>query len=227
MKNKKMKDLLINILIILLCIAIMQGIIKFSRRWLLGAFQGAGSFFDTKVTAIGVVHHELSHALFATLTGAKVDEIALFKQATEEDKSLGYVVVKYSTRPILGGIQQFFTAIAPVITALITTSLLAKLLLPNVITGEFKILEVPMMWQFWIFILLATPILYHATLSWPDIFICLKGIWVIILILWGIGMIFPGAIASLTIVMKNLVKFTALIMLIPIIIGLIIRTISR
>lgn len=227
MKNKKMKDIFVNILIIVLCIAMMQGIVKFSRRWLLGAFQGAGSFFDTKATAIGVVHHELSHALFAKLTGARVDEIALFKNTTEEDKTLGYVIVSYSTRPILGAIQQFFTAIAPVVTALITTSLLAKLLLPSVISGEFKILEVPMMWQFWVFLLLATPILYHATLSWPDILVCIKGIWIIILALYVIGIVLPGALASLVIIMKNLVKFTALIMLIPISIGLIIRLIAR
>ena len=36
-------------------------------------------FYDTRVTAIGVIHHELSHLLVAIFTGAQIDGVKLYK----------------------------------------------------------------------------------------------------------------------------------------------------
>ena len=53
-------------------------------------------FIFNRLTFIGVFHHELSHALLATVTGAKVTKIVFFHP---DGDRLGYVT--YSTYPSL------------------------------------------------------------------------------------------------------------------------------
>lgn len=49
-------------------------------------------FYDTRVTAIGVIHHELSHLLVAIFTGARIDGVKLYKIfQKQDDEVLGYV----------------------------------------------------------------------------------------------------------------------------------------
>lgn len=69
-------------------------------------------FFANRLTFPGVVWHELSHALFAFLTGAKVEEISLYHQ---EGNHLGYV--KFRPRGIWPAqcVQLSLSACAPVI----------------------------------------------------------------------------------------------------------------
>ena len=68
-------------------------------------------FIFNRLTFIGVFHHELSHALLATLTGAKVTKIVFFHP---DGDRLGYV--QYVTRGnvIMAAIQQTMASIAPV-----------------------------------------------------------------------------------------------------------------
>lgn len=49
-------------------------------------------FYDTRITAIGVIHHELSHLLVAIFTGARIDGVKLYKIfQKQDDEVLGYV----------------------------------------------------------------------------------------------------------------------------------------
>ena len=68
--------------------------------------------FLNKITFIGVIHHELSHALLAFITGAKIVQVKLFKY-DEEDGSLGQVVFYPRGPLLLRCIQDLFSSIAP------------------------------------------------------------------------------------------------------------------
>ena len=68
-------------------------------------------------TFIGVIHHELSHAAAAILTGAKVLSINLFKPT---GNTLGNVVFVARGNKIIQSIQLCFTAVAPVFTGICT-----------------------------------------------------------------------------------------------------------
>ena len=76
-------------------------------------------FIFNRLTFIGVFHHELSHALLATLTGAKVTKIVFFHP---DGDRLGYV--QYVTRGnvIMAAIQQTMASIAPVFCGALTSA---------------------------------------------------------------------------------------------------------
>lgn len=75
--------------------------------------------FLNKITFIGVIHHELSHALFALLTGAKITSIHLFRP-DEKTGTLGSV--SYATRGplILRSFQSTLASMAPIICGTIS-----------------------------------------------------------------------------------------------------------
>ena len=75
------------------------------------------------ITFVGVMHHELSHALLAFLSGAKVTEIKLFR-IHHNDGALGYVAYAPRGNFILQSIQKVVTSIAPIICGFISCSLL-------------------------------------------------------------------------------------------------------
>lgn len=69
-------------------------------------------FIFNRLTFIGVFHHELSHALLATVTGAKVTKIVFFHP---DGDRLGYV--EYVTRGniIMRSIQQALASITGIL----------------------------------------------------------------------------------------------------------------
>ena len=73
-------------------------------------------FFANRLTFMGVVWHELSHALFAFVTGAKVEEISLYHK---EGDHLGHVKFRPRGIWIARCIQLSLSACAPVIMGLV------------------------------------------------------------------------------------------------------------
>ncbi len=73
-------------------------------------------FVANTLTFPGVCYHELSHALFAMITGAKVKKIVLYHR---EGNHLGYVELIPRGPFWLRWLQMSFSACAPVITGLI------------------------------------------------------------------------------------------------------------
>lgn len=207
---------------IILSFILMETIVILSRKWLCYSFGPGAMAWDRFITFHGTVHHELSHALFSILTGAKIAEMNLWNP-NSNDGSLGHVTIILSKNKTLRSIQRFFSAIAPLVMACITTSILGSLLLNPLFTGESNIIEMISMLRFWIFIILVTPILYHATMSKSDIKMALSGSWFIILVLIAIALISPTLIMIINQYITIIRNFVLLLMLIPITLGFLFR----
>lgn len=123
-----------------------------------------------KVTFVGVFHHELSHALLATITGAKVKEIVFFHP---QGNRLGYV--KYQTRGnvVLQSIQNTMTSIAPVFCGALTVSCLYQIIIrADLLT-----------WQLILLAYCVISVLLHMTMSGQDFKVMWKGIPVVYIII--------------------------------------------
>lgn len=153
--------ILFCILVIGLCMELIQTIlIKILSR--LTSPQFAYKFIN-RITFIGVVHHELSHALFTLLTGAKITKINLFKP-DEETGTLG--TVEYSTRGIIfiRCWQYVLISAAPVICGAITSFLICIFGFGHTI------------WQTIILGFILLCIVLHMSMSGQDIKVALKGL---------------------------------------------------
>lgn len=116
-----------------------------------------------RLTFIGTVHHELSHAIFAFITGAKIIKIDLFYP---QGNTLGKVIFQPRGNKILQGVQLTLSAIAPVITGAISVFILY--------TEVLAICTKP--WQYIIIVYLIMSILLHTTMSIQDIKNAIKGL---------------------------------------------------
>ena len=84
-------------------------------RAILCAFNRSGKlylFFANDLTFVGVVWHELSHALFAFITGAKVEKISFYHK---EGDHLGCVRFRPRGGWIARSVQLSLSACAPVV----------------------------------------------------------------------------------------------------------------
>jgi hypothetical protein len=157
-----------SILAILLTILI--GLILYGLKMLvfhmLCAFFGAkaGMFIVNRLTFPGTIHHELSHALFAFVTGAKVTDIKLL---TFQGNELGSVKFKPRGTAFLQSIQLCFASLAPVIMGIISLYLMVTMLNPRYAAPQ---------WQYFVLIYLEISIFIHMTLSGKDILVALKGL---------------------------------------------------
>lgn len=172
----RLKLALINTIIVILIIPligfVLNCIINIIAKIIVNCFGSrVGDFILNKFTFIGTVHHELSHALFAFCTGAKVSNIKLYKR---EKDSLG--CVKFSPRgnKVLQAIQLTLTSIAPVITGPISIYLLYS--------KALTICEKT--WQVFIVYYIMISILIHTTMSKQDIKISLKGLPLCVIIIY-------------------------------------------
>lgn len=136
------------------------------------------------LTFVGVVHHELSHALFCLLTGAKVKKIVLFKP---EGTTLGKVIYSNRGGIILSSIQNALSAVAPVVIGFISEFILITIVLTNCKTG----------WQKGITLYLIISIFTHMTMSWQDIKMGLLGLPICAIIIFVICYIFKIDIIAL------------------------------
>lgn len=79
----------------------------------------------------GVVYHELSHALFAVLSGARINYISLKKQQKPDGSMiLGQVSFIPRGHPILQSFQLALSAIAPSVMGLFAMILMLKFVFP-------------------------------------------------------------------------------------------------
>ena len=132
---------------------------------------------------LGAVVHELSHAFFCLLTGAKISEINIFSKQP-------HVTHYKSDVPFLG---ELLISLAPIAGGLLFLFLINKYYLENyilipqlynwqsILIGPLKILSQInfLNWKSWIIILLSLNIGAMIGPSWQD----LKNIWPIIIVL--------------------------------------------
>lgn len=127
-------------------------------------------FIVNKLTFIGTVHHELSHALLAILTGAKVIKVNAVKH---EGDSLGSVSLVTRGPALLKSIQLSLTAVAPIICGAATSYILYIVLKTIEMEVYFKVLIT--------YSLLS--IIIHMRMSKADLKNYIKGCWLISFIL--------------------------------------------
>lgn len=138
----------------------------------------AAKLYDTKLTYIGVVHHEFSHALMVILTGAKLKGIQLIKHGD----TLGQV--RFITRgpKIIQWIQLALIQLGPVIFGQITLQFIQ--------TSVFNITKIQDIqlssWRFWVCILIMQQIVYHMQLQRVDLKNLSRGIIPLIIVIYFI-----------------------------------------
>lgn len=122
------------------------------------------------ITYPGTVHHELAHAVFATLSGAKVVKINLIPRGTQ----LGSVEFETRGNIFQKSIQLSLSAIAPVICGAISIFLMLRFIFPMCY----------LTWHYISFAYILISIFFHMTMSTQDIKNFIKGFPACILILF-------------------------------------------
>ena len=142
-----------------------------------------GCLFVNYLTFPGVILHELSHALLAVVTGAKVTHIRFF---APDGNSLGSVSMRPRGNFITMSIQRGLSALAPAFCSLLWLYLLRTYLYPYIQQN---------VWLMVLFIYLCVSVILHASLSGADIAVGLKGLpgcLLVVFLIFLIWKIYPG-----------------------------------
>lgn len=116
------------------------------------------------LTIPGVVLHELSHAFFAYVTGAKVIEVAPFKK---DENSLGHVYFRNKGNALLVSLQNIFISCAPM--------LIGGIVVYGCYCAMF-VLPAKLLWLKIIIAYIGISMFFHMTMSFADIKVFVKGI---------------------------------------------------
>lgn len=114
------------------------------------------------LTYPGTVHHELSHALIAFITGGRILKIRLLPKG----KQLGSVEFEPRGNLFTRSLQLSLTAMAPVVLGVISLVLMWRFVLPSI--GEI--------WQYILFWYFFISIFFHMSMSDADYLNFLKGL---------------------------------------------------
>lgn len=168
---------------ILLLGLIMEGIAQ-AVTMLIGLVTGGVVAFGirTYLTYIGTVIHEFSHALFALLTGAKVNKITLIPRGT----TLGSVEYTPRGPKFFQGLQQSLSAVAPTIVGTVLLFLLFTKVHP--LLSE--------VWHYVLFYYLALSILFHMDLSLADLENFVAGFWSFLAFSFLVTLIFFAVVGT-------------------------------
>ncbi len=172
-----------TLLVILLLFAagvIINGVSGMIVRIIAALIGGRASYvFRNYLTWPGTVHHELSHALLAFLTGAKVTGISLIPHG----QALGQVEYRPRGGRVLKAVQMSLSSTAPILCGMITETLLIVRVLP----------QCDVWWKQVLSAYFAVSIFLHMTLSREDMINLLNGIIPTIFVLYCIFLI-TGAV---------------------------------
>lgn len=179
----------------LLCIIMAEWIISFLVNRGLAKRFGAkvANIYNCELTFSGVIHHELSHAILALLSGAYIQKICLYRfpwtrkkqKDTMDENCLGYVM--YNCRGIfpMPQIQNMLTGIAPIILGSVSIFFCGEFLLHLWQQEGLKTL-IANPWSYLVLYLMIS-IAHHACPSGQD----MKNARVGLLIVFIIGLLFP------------------------------------
>lgn len=120
------------------------------------------------LTIPGVIHHELSHAALAVITGAHITEFRPF-WPDRSNGSLGHVNFVSRGPLAVRCLQYTLISTAPVLLGSISTVLLATISLRTSHTPAMLLLLYYMVFSVFI----------HASMSFADLKVMLRGIWVL------------------------------------------------
>lgn len=125
-------------------------------------------FIVNWMTFPGVIHHELSHTLFALLSGAKITGLQLFRP---NGTSLGSVNFICRGNLFVRCFQYVYISIAPVLCGLVSILTIGHIL---------KGITAPI-WLLILLIYLLFSIFVHMSMSLQDTKVMLKGIWLLLI----------------------------------------------
>ncbi len=193
--GKEFTGCFLTALAITLIIPLLGLIIHGTNRMIVGLIRmvfGNNIAFITAnyLTFPGVVVHEISHALMAVLTGAKIVEFRPFWPDKEKGE-LGHVTITPRGNFLIRSIQSTFSSSAPVIFGLFTTAGLIYVV---------NTAELPTQINVALYYLVFS-IIIHSTMSIQDIKVMLRGIWVIFTAILAICYLFNINIMNLTMVL--------------------------
>lgn len=128
-------------------------------------------FIMNGLTFVGTIHHELSHAFYALITGAKVTKVEVFKP---KDDRLGCVEFIPRGNWFTKSLQLTLSGIAPTMQGFITLCLLVLLFinLPSILW--LKILVGYIMFSIFI----------HMTMSSADVKAAIKGLPIVMVLVF-------------------------------------------
>lgn len=135
-----------------------------------------GSFIANRLTFVGTMHHELSHALLATITGAKVTEIHLIKMSGDTLGSVNFIPRGHK---VFKNIQYCMAALAPVLCGFVSLFLMF-----NYINLDPSLNMKT--WQWIAVIYIEVSIFLHMTLSKADMDMAVKGMPTVMIIIFFI-----------------------------------------
>ena len=120
----------------------------------------------------GVMLHELSHALMALITGAKLTEVKLFKK---EGRSLGHIAFRPRGTKIMISIQEVFISSAPMYFGAM------------IVFASFKLMLL-ISWSAWLLKIfmgyIMASMFFHMTMSRQDIKVFVKGVPIVMLLVF-------------------------------------------
>ena len=125
-------------------------------------------FFANRLTIFGTIVHEISHAVFAHLTGAKVTKISVFD--IFKNGMLGHVEYYETGNKVQRSFQSTLTACAPIIGGSIMLFILVTIL--RSFCYSF--------WHYALVIFLIISVVNHLSMSPQDIFIYKRGLWIVV-----------------------------------------------
>ena len=202
-----------------------------AKHFFLRSCGRAGNRVEIISGAIGTPIHELSHALFCLIFGHKIVELRLYTPR-DPSGTLGYVSHSYHKRNLWHRIGNFFIGVGPLIGGSAVLLLLMWLLVPNASEALFDtalgsavandLAAIPSAigerawgvlsalflpenfsaWQWYLFLILAIPIVLHMKISGADLksgligFLFLAGIWLVCDLL--LFFIYPKGLYALT-----------------------------
>lgn len=153
------------LLLVLILLGMLLGRIKTAILNLLCTLFGApvGEFIINRLTFPGTIHHELSHALLAAISGARVTRIHLFQL---RGSTLGSVQMIPRGGAVLQSLQLCLSAIAPALCGVVTLYLLSQVLYP----------QTTALWQRILILYLCASIFLQMTLSRQDLNMARRGL---------------------------------------------------
>ena len=128
-------------------------------------------FIMNGLTFVGTIHHELSHALYALITGAKITKVEVFKP---QDNRLGCVEFIPRGNWLTKSLQLTLSGIAPTVQGFLTLCLLFWL---------FFSLQ-PILWVRILLGYVMFSIFIHMTMSTADIKAAAKGLPIVAVIVF-------------------------------------------
>lgn len=162
---------------------LIEGLERLLAKILARLFGGRAAFFIcNRLTFIGTVHHELAHAVFAFLSGAKVVKVELFKVRGEQ---LGCVEYYPRGTAFTKSVQMALSGIAPVICGGVSLC---------VISWAWRY-HCTQIWQYIVLGYLFISIFLHMNMSTQDVKNAIKGmpltvvICYVVFLLTGISLI--------------------------------------